>query len=377
MDRNINIDDFPNICRLCLACASLQPLINLKALDTFSKITNIQIANDDKLPENACKSCVRQLDRISKFIQTCNDNDKFLRDVLNKSQQKEAQLTEDDVKSESSDDIDKNTDSRTNPVLGDIKEEEEEPSNLNNDGPVSCETCSQMFSTRIGLMDHYKEAAGCRPEGYASSQNIVQYLDKSQADCKTESEAEYDGKGNHLKGKRMFLCNFCGKNYTRKNGLDRHILSHTGVKPFECKECGKRYITKDTLKTHILTHTGIKAFKCQLCGKNFTQSSHLSYHMKRHQGERPFICTYCGKCFVSNYHLERHKLMHTGVKPYQCKECGKQFVRSTTLRDHLLAHTGEKPFVCQHCGKQFNRKQSLTNHVLIHTGRHNENAVGV
>ncbi|CAH1980877.1 unnamed protein product [Acanthoscelides obtectus] len=335
MDRNINIDDFPNICRLCLACASLQPLINLKALDTFSKITNIQIANDDKLPENACKSCVRQLDRISKFIQTCNDNDKFLRDVLNKSQQKEAQLTEDDVKSESSDDIDKNTDSRTNPVLGDIKEEEEEPSNLNNDGPVSCETCSQMFSTRIGLMDHYKEAAGCRPEGYASSQNIVQYLDKSQADCKTESEAEYDGKGNHLKGKRMFLCNFCGKNYTRKNGLDRHILSHTGVKPFECKECGKRYITKDTLKTHILTHTGIKAFKCQLCGKNFTQSSHLSYHMKRHQGERPFICTYCGKCFVSNYHLERHKLMHTGVKPYQCKECGKQKPFTYKLKTHL------------------------------------------
>ncbi|VEN38665.1 unnamed protein product [Callosobruchus maculatus] len=330
MDRNIDLDDFTKICRLCLACGNLQPIGNLKVLDTLARITSIQVTNEDKLPENVCKSCVRQLDRISKFIQTCSDNDKFLRDIINRSAEKECfketQSTDNDVKSESSDD-EKNAYTRDDQIFRNIKEEDEEVDqnpatvNLNQDGPVSCNVCRQIFSTRFGLLDHYKENPNCRPE---DAQNIVKYLDKGESDCKNEDDADYDGKEQHLKGKKMFLCNFCGKNYTRKNGLDRHILSHTGVKPFECKECGKRYITKDTLKTHILTHTGIKAFKCQLCGKNFTQSSHLSYHMKRHQGERPFVCTYCGKCFVSNYHLERHKLMHTGVKPYQCKQCGKQ-----------------------------------------------------
>lgn len=180
-------------------------------------------------------------------------------------------------------------------------------------------------------------------------------------------------KGKAIKGKRKFLCNYCGKNYTRKNGLDRHIMSHTGIKPFECKECGKCYITKDTLKTHILIHAGIKRYKCKICQKSFIQSSHLNYHMRRHAGEKPHVCSFCGKGFLSTYHLERHKLMHTGVKPFKCDLCDKHFVRSTTLRDHLLLHTGERPFQCQHCGKQFNRKQTLTNHVnLVHIeeGRH-------
>nr|CAI5851296.1 unnamed protein product [Callosobruchus analis] len=348
MDRNIDIDDFSKICRLCLACGNLQPFINLKLLDTFSKITSIQVTSEDKLPENVCKSCVRQLDRISKFIQTCSNNDKFLRDIINRSAEKDCfkqtESTDNDVKSESSDD-DKIAENRDDQIFRDIKEEDEERDqtlttfNLNKAGPVGCNFCCQIFSTRLELLDHYKENPNCKQE---HDQNMVKYLDKSESDCKNEDDTEYNGKEPHLKGKKMFLCNFCGKNYTRKNGLDRHILSHTGVKPFECKECGKRYITKDTLKTHILTHTGIKAFKCQLCGKNFTQSSHLSYHMKRHQGERPFVCTYCGKCFVSNYHLERHKLMHTGVKPYQCKQCGKQVSANKSFE---FLFEGEEPAI--------------------------------
>nr|CAH7733939.1 unnamed protein product [Callosobruchus chinensis] len=334
MDRNVDIKDFTKICRLCLACGNLQPFVKLKVLDTFSKITSIQVTNEDQLPENVCRTCVRQLDRISKFIQTCSNNDKLLRDIIQRSAEKEcfkdSQSTDNDIKSESSDD-DKNADTKDNQIFRDIKKEDEEAvqiletGNLNKDRPLSCNVCSQIFTARVGLLNHYRENLNCKPEGFTDDQNIVKYeRDKTESDCNNEDDAEYDGKEPHSKGKKMFLCNFCGKNYTRKNGLDRHILSHTGVKPFECKECGKRYITKDTLKTHILTHTGIKPFKCQLCGKNFIQSSHLSYHMKRHQGERPFVCTYCGKCFVSNYHLERHKLMHTGVKPYQCKQCGKQ-----------------------------------------------------
>ncbi|VEN63640.1 unnamed protein product [Callosobruchus maculatus] len=81
MDRNIDLDDFTKICRLCLACGNLQPIGNLKVLDTLARITSIQ---------------------------TCSDNDKFLRDIINRSAEKECfketQSTDNDVKSESSDD---------------------------------------------------------------------------------------------------------------------------------------------------------------------------------------------------------------------------------------------------------------------------------
>lgn len=256
-----------------------------------------------------------------------------------------------------------------------ISEPEIANSDTNKEELLKCEKCGAHFISQSFFKDHY---ILCQPEDDITSPkeeipNIIDYLNIDEVNKlkkvkdDPDEEPEYIN-GRRLKGKRRFLCNYCGKNYTRKNGLERHILSHTGVKPFQCRECGKSYTTKDTLKTHLLTHSGVKAYKCEVCKKLFTQSSHLSYHMRRHAGEKPHVCSFCSKAFLSSYHLERHKLMHTGVKPFECNLCGKHFVRNTTLRDHLLVHTGEKPFQCQHCGKQFNRKQSLTNHMLVHNG---------
>lgn len=234
---------------------------------------------------------------------------------------------------------------------------------------ISCPECGENFQSKQNLQEHFEEIPECRTSyiSHITPKNDKNILEEQKIKSELfDNEQEYV-RGKLIKGKRKFLCNYCGKNYTRKNGLDRHIMSHTGTKPFECKECGKCYITKNTLKTHMLIHTGIKTHKCQICNKSFIQSSHLNYHMRRHAGEKPHTCTFCGKGFLSTYHLERHKLMHTGVKPFKCDMCDKQFVRSTTLRDHILLHTREKPFLCQHCGKQFNRKQTLTNHVnLVH-----------
>ncbi|CAG9857348.1 unnamed protein product [Phyllotreta striolata] len=382
MSANVKFKEFPKICRCCLSYGDLKPIVDLENVETFMTITNIKIKEEDKMPENVCLKCAGQFDIIANFVEMCKTAEKTLKLAVIK----ELELQDQSDNNETTDDF----------LLDNVKQEivELEPDIVLHLNPASrpptCENCSESFPSAPDLLKHYSDFSSCTPDDSGSVSistkhkkqkrpcnvnniNIVEYLRKPRGRKKREIKEESDGeaeyvKGRRLKGKRRFLCNFCGKNYTRKNGLDRHMLSHSGVKPFECRECGKCYITKDTLKTHMLTHSGIKAHKCTVCEKSFTQSSHLSYHMRRHNGERPYSCSFCGKGFLSTYHLDRHKLMHTGVKPYECKQCGKQFVRSTTLRDHMLIHTGEKPFVCQHCGKQFNRKQSLTNHVLVHTG---------
>ncbi|KAG5884491.1 hypothetical protein JTB14_001286 [Gonioctena quinquepunctata] len=392
MDFNIVFTDFPKICRLCLACGDLHPILKLEVLNIFSSLTNIEVKEEDQMPKNMCSECINQLKNISTFVHTCKNNDGLLRNIVLKEFQKALTVRNDDEDNDN-DAYDVKSESDCDSTDGQyyqekIKEEiVAEPDidgiSLKKEDPASCENCNENFPSEKALSNHYNEIVSCRPRDFVAAEqalvDIVDYLKKGKGrrlrKIKEESDEEPEFvKGRKLKGKRRFLCNYCGKNYTRKNGLERHILSHTGVKPFECKECGKCYITKDTLKTHFLTHTGIKAHKCKVCQKSFTQSSHLSYHMRRHAGEKPHTCSFCGKGFLSSYHLERHKLMHTGVKPFECNQCGKQFVRSTTLRDHLLIHTGEKPFVCQHCGKQFNRKQSLTNHVLVHTGHTRTNS---
>lgn len=336
--------------------------------------SSFQIKEGDKFPENVCKICIRQLENIICFVETCKSANTTLKNILSENELKAVKIYD----SELSDGADDSESYYSNKNSESVVFKQETDINcfttdvqFNEGNSISCPNCSEHFSSTKSLFDHYEEISNCRPKDYKSPRNNVESLLEIVDGGRIKAELldldqEYI-RGKVIKGKRKFLCNYCGKNYTRKNGLDRHIMSHTGVKPFECKECGKRYITKDTLKTHILIHTGIKTHKCEVCQKSFIQSSHLNYHMRRHAGEKPHTCSFCGKGFLSTYHLERHKLMHTGVKPFKCHLCDKQFVRSTTLRDHLLLHTGERPFQCQHCGKQFNRKQTLTNHVnLVH-----------
>lgn len=351
--------------------------------------------DDDELPEHICTKCIKQLEEISLFIGLCKSNDESLRSIISKQREKlkvDQNQDDDHVENEDFDDIKSeisDSESCSNELNLPINVKVEVTARANvrslktkNNHNIPCESCNEEFSTNVALIKHYEKSVLCRPSDFPVIENVPNILDflekkgenRTEPSIKQEKEEPEYVNGKKLKGKRKHLCNYCGKNYTRKNGLDRHMLTHSGVKPFECKECGKRYITKDTLKTHLLTHTGVKAHKCEVCNKSFVQSSHLGYHMKRHAGDKPHKCVFCGKAFLSTYHLERHKLMHTGVKPYSCNQCGKQFVRSTTLRDHMLIHSGERPFQCQHCGKQFTRKQLLTNHVLVHTGQSKGNS---
>lgn len=56
------------------------------------------------------------------------------------------------------------------------------------------------------------------------------------------------------KEKNPYVCNICGKDYTLKHNLKRHIASHSGVKPFPCKVCGKYFKRKDTCLDHERSH---------------------------------------------------------------------------------------------------------------------------
>ena len=40
---------------------------------------------------------------------------------------------------------------------------------------------------------------------------------------------------------KTFPCRVCGRNFTKREHLARHVRSHTKEKPFECPDCGSRY----------------------------------------------------------------------------------------------------------------------------------------
>ncbi|KAI1199648.1 hypothetical protein F5X97DRAFT_332514 [Nemania serpens] len=52
----------------------------------------------------------------------------------------------------------------------------------------------------------------------------------------------------------MVFCTYCGKGFTRKEHLERHITTHTNVKPYLCPDCGLGFSRRDLLNRHYNTY---------------------------------------------------------------------------------------------------------------------------
>ncbi|KAL1642779.1 hypothetical protein SLS58_005284 [Diplodia intermedia] len=52
----------------------------------------------------------------------------------------------------------------------------------------------------------------------------------------------------------MVFCTYCGQSFTRDEHLERHILTHTNVKPFKCFTCHMSFARRDLLQRHYTVH---------------------------------------------------------------------------------------------------------------------------
>ncbi|XP_074528653.1 uncharacterized protein LOC141791863 [Halichoeres trimaculatus] len=201
--------------------------------------------------------------------------------------------------------------------------------NLQAEIEVKIEASSDSGSGTEDEEDEWKETRDC-PKRLNSATNKRAETVKSHSFPKP---GETDRVVSLTKQKPL-ICSECGKGFSRRGDVGRHMFVQMKEKPFSCSECRKRFNNKRNLTRHLYVHTKEKTFSCSECEKKINQKAHLTTHMSIHSKEKPFSCSECGKRFSRKEHLTAHMSVHSKEKLFSCSECGKRFKYKSSLTTH-------------------------------------------
>ena len=143
-------------------------------------------------------------------------------------------------------------------------------------------------------------------------------------------------------------------NPSQKSKLNFHIKNtHQGSS--KCHLCHKSLQVRN-LKIHLKeVHVGVQDYICEFCGKSFSRANCLKEHIHSvHEGKRNKKCDLCDKSFSIEYQLKLHlNKIHqdSGTKSKYCELCGKSVLN---LKSHILeVHLGHTDHKCESSGKSF------------------------
>ena len=79
-----------------------------------------------------------------------------------------------------------------------------------------------------------------------------------------------------------YVCDKCGKQFTEKSNLTRHMKSHVqSSQTYSCNICGKEFSRPDTKKRHEESHN--YTITCSVCGQYFNRRESMLRHRVLHE----------------------------------------------------------------------------------------------
>ncbi|XP_023602687.1 LOW QUALITY PROTEIN: PR domain zinc finger protein 15 [Myotis lucifugus] len=257
------------------------------------------------------------------------------------------------------------------------------------DKKFACEVCNKMFYRKDVMLDHQRRHL----EG-------VRRVKREDLETSGESLVRYK--------KEPSGCPVCGKVFSCRSNMNKHLLTH-GDKKYTCEICGRKFFRVDVLRDHIHVHfkdialmddhqreefigkIGISSeenddnsdesadsephkYSCKRCQLTFGRGKEYLKHIMEVHKEKGYGCSTCNRRFAlkATYHahmvIHRENLPDPNVQKYihPCEICGRIFNSIGNLERHKLIHTGVKSHACEQCGKSFARKDMLKEHMRVH-----------
>ncbi|XP_067002729.2 zinc finger protein 85 [Anabrus simplex] len=177
--------------------------------------------------------------------------------------------------------------------------------------PFLCKPCDKSFRSTNAYFKHLRTLQHRSYQATAPPVKVYScdICDKSfnQKTILEKHKTRVHGKG------ETFSCDFCSHKSNCKENMKRHLALHTEKRRFVCEQCGAAFHALQALKDHgKYVHSQTRHFTCAQCGKSFKINSDLNRHMASHSEVRPHVCD-CGRSYKRASHLRRHKESVHGI----------------------------------------------------------------
>lgn len=231
-------------------------------MDGFEKTSTSTITNQNLL-ENSDIYSSNQKDNntspvVLSFVDPCNSGNNYLSNIIHEEYRHKESIEEADINESKSDDI---------VVIEEDPSSDEIGLGFNNNNfninlqSYKCTVCFQEFNEIRQLVTHQRQIHSIKSV-FVKDKDPEDDPGKIKNESGTSKEVQFKcgscrrifRKENFFLQHKCSTCSVCGKTFTRKHDLERHVMIHSNERPYECSICRKRFNQSQTLRKHMKLH---------------------------------------------------------------------------------------------------------------------------